>query len=109
VCVNCASTDLWGVWVGDHPDLPGVLNGFPEWEQLGRTEVERRRRWRVKVRAAQAESELTAVRRSLQSGRPLGSPEWMERMAERLKIELNPRPRGRPRKVAAEVQRDADT
>ncbi len=24
VCVNCASTDLWGAWVGDHPGLPGV-------------------------------------------------------------------------------------
>ena len=23
VCVNCASTDLWGAWVGDHPGLPG--------------------------------------------------------------------------------------
>jgi hypothetical protein len=23
VCVNCASTDLWGVWVACHPDLPG--------------------------------------------------------------------------------------
>ena len=24
VCVNCASTDLWGAWVGDHPGLPGA-------------------------------------------------------------------------------------
>jgi hypothetical protein len=23
--VNCASTDLWGAWVGNHPGLPGVL------------------------------------------------------------------------------------
>ena len=23
VCVNCASTDLRGVWVAIHPDLPG--------------------------------------------------------------------------------------
>ena len=23
MCVNCASTDLWGAWVGDHPGLPG--------------------------------------------------------------------------------------
>ena len=21
--MNCASTDLWGAWVGDHPGLPG--------------------------------------------------------------------------------------
>ena len=24
MCVNCASTDLWGAWVGNHPGLPGV-------------------------------------------------------------------------------------
>src|SRR5271169_3508169 len=31
VCVNRASTDLWGVWVGNHPDLPGgsALNHCP--------------------------------------------------------------------------------
>ena len=23
VCVNCASTDLWGAWVVNHPGLPG--------------------------------------------------------------------------------------
>ena len=25
VCVNCASTDLWGAWVGNHPGLPGGI------------------------------------------------------------------------------------
>src|SRR5271157_4786539 len=24
VCVNCASTDLWGAWVGAHPGRPGA-------------------------------------------------------------------------------------
>src|SRR5262245_38855214 len=84
-----------------------LLSGFPEWEELGRTEPERRKRWRAQVRAVQDESELATVRGSLRSGRPLGSPEWAEHMAERLKIDLSPRPRGRPRKAAAEAGGDA--
>jgi putative transposase len=74
-----------------------LLSPFPEWEELGRTEAERRRRWRSQVCAAQSEAELTSVRSSLRSGRPLGASEWTEQMARRLNIELTPRPRGRPR------------
>ncbi len=82
-------------WFGkDNP----LLSPFPEWEELGKTDAERRRRWRAKVCAAQSEAELMTVRGSLRSGRPFGAPEWTEQMAERLKIELNPRPRGRPPK-----------
>jgi putative transposase len=76
-----------------------LLSPFPEWEELGRTEAERRQRWRAKVRADQKESELVAVRQALRSGRPFGDSEWTERMAKRLNIDLNPRPRGRPRKA----------
>jgi putative transposase len=75
-----------------------LLGLFSEWEELGRTEAERRRRWRAKVRAAQAESEVAAVRGSLRSGRPYGTAEWTERIAERLGIDLTLRTRGRPRK-----------
>jgi len=75
-----------------------LVDPFPEWDELGRTAPERRRRWRVKVCAAQNQTELMKVRGSLRSGRPLGAPEWTEQMAERLNIELIPRPRGRPRK-----------
>jgi putative transposase len=74
------------------------VSPFPEWDELGRTEAERRRRWRARVCAAQAEAELMSVRSSLRSGRPFGAAEWTERMAERLKITWVPRPRGRPRK-----------
>lgn len=76
-----------------------LLSPFPEWQELGRTEAERRRRWRAKVRTTQCEEELTAVRDSLRSGRPLGESGWVERMAERLRIDLQPRPRGRPRLI----------
>jgi len=75
-----------------------LVNAFPEWEGLGRTEAERRRRWRARVCAAQNEAELMTVRGSLRSGRPFATSEWTGQMAERLNIELIPRPRGRPRK-----------
>jgi hypothetical protein len=75
-----------------------LLSSFPEWEELGRTQAERRKRWRAKVRGVQDESELSAVRQSLQHGRPFGATDWTNRIAKRLNIDLNPRPRGRPRK-----------
>jgi REP-associated tyrosine transposase len=75
-----------------------LVSGFPEWDELGRTEAQRRRRWRSKVRGVQDEGELAAVRTSLRSGRPFGTDDWTGRMAKRLKIDLNPRPRGRPPK-----------
>ena len=48
-----------------------LLSGFPEWEELGATEAQRRRRWRAKVRGMQPEDELTA------SSRPRGRPRKM--------------------------------
>jgi putative transposase len=75
-----------------------LLSAFPAWDELGRTNSERRRRWRSKVHAVQAERELTAIRASLRSGRPYGSPQWLESTAERLDIDLTPRRRGRPHK-----------
>ena len=75
-----------------------LLSPFPEWDELGRTEAERRRRWRAKVRAEQSDAELMSVRKSLLSGRPFGASDWTERMAQRLNIVPIPRPRGRPRK-----------
>jgi hypothetical protein len=41
---------------------------------------------------------LTAIRSFLRSGRPLGEPSWVEGIAERLGINQQPWPRGRPRK-----------
>jgi len=75
-----------------------LLSRFPEWEELGRTEAERRRRWRAKVRGAQPEAELEAVRRSLRSGQPFGASEWSDVTAKRLNLHREPLPKGRPRK-----------
>jgi putative transposase len=76
-----------------------LLSSFPEWQRLGPTEAERRRRWRAKLRAAQKQEELRGVRSSLASGRPFGDTPWTEGIAQRLKINLERRPRGRPRKL----------
>jgi hypothetical protein len=46
----------------------------------------------------QDKAELATVRTSLHSGRPLGTDDWTGRVAERLNIDLKPRPRGRPAK-----------
>lgn len=45
------------------------------------------------------EKELSALRQSAPSGRPLGSPSWAERLALQLIIALSPRQRGRLRKA----------
>ncbi len=76
-----------------------LLSPFPAWETLGRTEGERRRRWRARLSATQKEAEVTSVRNSLRGGRPFGDPDWTAQMAERLGMPLVPRPRGRPRKT----------
>jgi putative transposase len=73
-----------------------LLDPFPEWEQLGRTEAQRRARWRRKVRAGQNEAELAAVRASLRSGRPFGAAEWVNEVGRRFGLNLETRPRGRP-------------
>jgi putative transposase len=65
-----------------------LLSPVPEWLDLGRTDAERRARWRVKVRAAQPEAEVGAVRQSVRSGRPFGDAGWVEATARRLGIPL---------------------
>jgi putative transposase len=82
-----------------------LLDPFREWERLGPTDPERRRRWRLKVRGRQKLDELTAVRDSLRTGRPLGTDAWVQGIAARLGIDLTPRPRGRPRKDGGKAVR----
>ena len=73
-----------------------ILDSFPEWEQLGRTEPERRARWRRKVCGEQPAKELDGVRSSVRSGRPYGAEDWVEVISHRLGIVREPRRRGRP-------------
>ena len=61
--------------------------------------------WLSLVQAPQTESELKAVRRSLQRGCPFGSSTWCEQTAARLGTKHTLRPRGRPKKDAPRLGR----
>lgn len=74
-----------------------LLSELPEWSDLGPTPEARRQSWRSKVFAALPDEDLTAIRSSLQSGRPFGDRLWSERQAEALNLSLVARPRGRPK------------
>jgi putative transposase len=79
-----------------------LLAPLPEGPSLGRTEPERARVWREKVRAPQVESEVLAIRRSVLTGQPFGTPAWAESRPGL--APLTPaRRRGRPRKDIAMV------
>jgi putative transposase len=54
--------------------------------------------WTRWVNGIESESELVALRRSLNRGAPFGDPDWQQRTAKRLGLESSLRPRGRPRK-----------
>ncbi len=53
--------------------------------------------WLERVNRADNESELEALRRSVQRGRPYGATEWQKRIAKRLGLESAYRSPGRPR------------
>jgi putative transposase len=59
----------------------------------------RRPGWIAHVNAPQSESELAALRRSVNRGRPFGEPSWSKRTVRRLGLESTLRPRGRPKKA----------
>ncbi len=52
--------------------------------------------WLERVNRADNESELEALRRSVQRGRPYGATEWQKRIAKRLGLESAYRSPGRP-------------
>lgn len=60
--------------------------------------VDRGRRWVADVNRPMTESELAAIRTSVNRGAPLGSHVWQRRTALRLGLESSLHPRGRPRK-----------
>jgi putative transposase len=73
------------------------VSELPTWQGLARTEEARQAHWRTLVHAPLTARELAAVRRSVTTGRPFGSPRWVEATARALGIPLTTRPRGRPR------------
>jgi putative transposase len=58
--------------------------------------------WLEFVNRPQTEAEVSRLRESLNRGRPFGDPAWTVSAARELGLESSLRPRGRPRKDAAE-------
>jgi putative transposase len=77
-----------------------LLDPLPAYEALAVRAPTRRKRWSEFVHQEPPEDELAAIRRSVQTGLPLGDPRWVDKLGRRLGLDLVIRPRGRPRKVA---------
>jgi putative transposase len=79
------------LWVKLHGSLKqrSILSDWP---------VDCPRQWAQHVNHPLTESELEAVKISLDRGRPLGSADWTLRTAARLALEHTMRPEGRPKK-----------
>ncbi len=77
----------------------GLVDEAPVWAALAKTEAGRQAYWRRWLHTRLSAGELAAVRRSVTSGRPYGGAAWVAATAERLEIDLTPRPPGRPRKA----------
>ena len=56
------------------------------------------RQWRSHVNQPQAESEVAALRRSVNRGTPLGTPAWTQRTVKQMGLDVTTRPRGRPKR-----------
>jgi putative transposase len=76
-----------------------LLDPIPAYEALGRGPALRRRRWTAYVHQTPDADELSAIRRSNETGLPYGESSWVKRLSKRLKLDLIIRPRGRPRKL----------
>lgn len=82
----------WGSlarWLRGNPEDKALLSPWP---------LPRKANWVDHVNAPLTESELSAVRRSVERGSPFGSAAWSEQTVSRLGLESTLRPRGRPKK-----------
>ncbi len=81
------------LWRRLHPDVlvgPALMLEWP---------VHRPTDWIEMVNEPQTEAEVNAIRVSITRGRPLGAPDWQQRVAKALGIEPTLRSKGRPRKA----------
>jgi putative transposase len=74
-----------------------LVDEAPVWTGLARTEESRQSYWRKWLHKPLTAKELTALRRSVTTGRPYGTEAWVKEIAKRLGLDLTERPRGRPR------------
>jgi putative transposase len=78
----------------------GLLDRVEAYESLAIQPAARRRRWSACVHQTLDEPELAVIRRSSATGLPFGQRGWVERLCQRLNLDLTIRSRGRPRKDA---------
>jgi putative transposase len=83
-----------------------LLDPLLVYDELAKQPVTRQRKWADKVHRPIEEVQLAAIRRSSATGLPYGDPTWVEKLAQRLKLDLTIRPRGRPPKEATSLPRD---
>jgi putative transposase len=89
-----ASADDWrwsSLWRWRHGSAKAkaILSPWP---------VRRSPDWLSYVNSPQTEAELSAIRRSVQRGSPLGDESWSAKIVKRLGLESTLRPHGRPKK-----------
>jgi putative transposase len=75
-----------------------LLDRVEAYEALAVQDAARLRRWSAYVHQTPDDAELAALRRTCATGLPFGRPAWVERLCQRLHLDLTVRPRGRPRK-----------
>jgi len=84
--------------------LSGRIERDRRWQEvIAPWPVPRPRNWPQIVNGTQDEAEQRAIRTSITRSRPLGSDDWTARTVARLGLDWTVRPRGRPRKTAAEA------
>lgn len=82
--------------LGEASDL---LSPIVAYKELAQTPATRQRRWAAIVHRPLEESQMTGIRRSVETGLPYGNASWITRLAKKLDLDLTIRPRGRPRKA----------
>jgi len=90
--VPCAEQWRWGsLWryVNGNAKEKSLISSWP---------VRRSPGWVEHVNVPQTETELAAIRRCVERGRPFGSDAWTKKIIARCGLETTVRPRGRPRK-----------
>lgn len=65
-----------------------LLDRLVAYEALAGEAAERKRLWSAFVQSKPSEQELTALRRSTQTGLPFGAPGWVEQLGRQMGLEL---------------------
>lgn len=75
-----------------------LIDPVATYEALAARPATRLGRWTAYVHQDPPEAELSAIRKSNETGLPFGGTAWVRSLAERLDLDLTIRPRGRPPK-----------